>query len=145
MKKNYKLFSINLLFIFFLLGGFTSVVLGQSKQVPVLVNWHKVEAVSKTSLSIQVCPEPPMRRGHPASKNIYKSLKDMKVNYARLQPWYPYPRLGVAELEAPKGGNTSWDFSVIDPIVIDFIKAAEGRPIMIDFSTIPQWMIKTDT
>ena len=109
------------------------------------VDWKSVEAVSKTSLTIQVCPEPPMRRGHPAGKNIYKSLRDMKVNYARLQPWYPYPKLGVAELEPPKDGKTSWDFSVIDPIVIDFIKAAEGRPVMLNFSTIPQWMIKTDT
>lgn len=108
------------------------------------INWDKVESVSKTELSIQVCPEPPMRRGHPASKNIYAALKGAKVNYARLQPWYPFPRLGVAELEPPKNGKTSWDFSVIDPIVIDFFEAAEGRPVVVDFSTIPQWMIVTD-
>lgn len=108
------------------------------------INWNKVETVSKTELTIQVCPEPPLRRGHPASKNIYKALQNAKVNLARLQPWYPFPRLGVAELEPPKDGKTSWDFSVIDPIVIDFFKAAEGRPVMVNFSTIPQWMIKTD-
>lgn len=110
----------------------------------VSIDWTKVIAQSKTSLSIQVCPEPPMRRGHPASANIYKALKDMKIDYARLQPWYPYPRLGVAELEAPKDGKTYWDFTVIDPIVLDFFAASEGRPVMVDFSTIPQWMIKTD-
>jgi hypothetical protein len=108
------------------------------------INWDKVETVSKTQLSIQICPEPPMRRGHPASKNIYKALKDAKVNYARLQPWYPFPRLGVAELEAPKNGKTFWDFTVIDPIVVDFFEASEGRPVVVDFSTIPQWMIVTD-
>lgn len=108
------------------------------------IKWDKVEVVSKTELSIQVCPEPPMRRGHPASKNIYAALKGAKVNYARLQPWYPFPRLGVAELEPPKDGKTSWDFTVIDPIVIDFMEAAEGRPVVVDFSTIPQWMIVTD-
>jgi hypothetical protein len=108
------------------------------------IDWDKVEGVSKTELSIQVCPEPPMRRGHPASKNIYGALKGAKVNYARLQPWYPFPRLGVAELEPPKDGKASWDFSVIDPIVIDFMEAAEGRPVVVDFSTIPQWMIVTD-
>jgi hypothetical protein len=108
------------------------------------INWQKVEAISKTQVTIQVCPEPPMRRGHPASKNIYKALSDAKVNYARLQPWYPYPKLGVAELDEPKNGKTSWDFTHIDPIVIDFFTAAQGRPVMINFSTIPQWMIKTD-
>jgi len=107
-------------------------------------NWDNIEYVSKTDLSIQICPEPPMRRGHPASKNIYKALRNSKVNYARLQPWYPFPRLGVAELEPPKDGKTSWDFTVIDPIVIDFFEASEGRPVMVDFSTIPQWMIVTD-
>jgi len=108
------------------------------------INWDKIEAISKTQVTIQVCPEPPMRRGHPASKNIYKALSDAKVNYARLQPWYPYPKLGVAELVPPADGKTSWDFKLIDPIVIDFFAAAQGRPVMINFSTIPQWMIKTD-
>jgi hypothetical protein len=108
------------------------------------INWNRVEAVSKTQLTIQVCPEPPMRRGHPASKNIYKALSNAGVNYARLQPWYPYPKLGVAELEPPQNGKTSWDFTYIDPIVIDFFTAAQGRRVMINFSTIPQWMIKTD-
>jgi hypothetical protein len=110
----------------------------------VSISWEKVITKSKTSLSIQVCPEPPMRRGHPASKNIYNALRDIKINYARLQPWYPFPRLSVAELEPPKESKTYWDFSVIDPIVLDFFEASEGRPVMVDFSTIPQWMIKTD-
>ncbi|RYE18531.1 MAG: glycosyl hydrolase family 39 [Sphingobacteriales bacterium] len=115
-----------------------------SSEYNVAINWDKVESVLKTELSIQICPEPPMRRGHPASKGIYKALRDAKVNYARYQPWYPFPRLGVAELEPPKDGKTSWDFSVIDPMVIDFFEASEGRPVVVDFSTIPQWMIVTD-
>lgn len=145
MKKNHRLLNVAFLMVFIFLFNLKNVVLAQSKPLHVEINWKKVEAVSQTSLSIQVCPEPPMRRGHPASKNIYKSLRDMKVDYARLQPWYPYPRLGVAELEPPENGKTSWDFSVIDPIVIDFMNASEGRPVMLNFSTIPQWMIKTDT
>ena len=31
----------------------------------------------------------------------------------------------------------------MDPIVLDFFAASEGRPVMVNFSTIPQWMIKT--
>jgi hypothetical protein len=85
-----------------------------------------------------------MRRSHPANKNIYKALRDAKVDYARLQPWFAFPRLGVAELEAPKDGKTYWDFAEMDHIVLDFFAASEGRPVIVNFSTIPEWMIKTD-
>jgi hypothetical protein len=110
----------------------------------ITVDWNKVVARSRTSLSIQVCPEPPMRRSSPIHDQIYGALLDMKIDYARLQPWYPYPRLSVAELEPPKDGKTSWDFSQIDPIVLDFFAAAEGRPVMLSFSTLPQWMFRTE-
>ena len=55
-------------------------------------------------------------------------------------PWFPYPRLGVAELEAPSGGTTSWDFSLIDPMVEDFEKATRGHSTILNFSTTPEWM-----
>jgi len=110
----------------------------------ITVDWNKVVARSRTSLSIQVCPEPPMRRSSPIHDQIYGALRNMKVDYARLQPWYPYPRLSVAELEPPRDGKTSWDFSLIDPIVLDFFTAAEGRPVMLSFSTLPQWMFQTE-
>lgn len=35
------------------------------------------------------------------------------------------------------------DFSLIDPMTIDFFEATEGHPVVIDFSTMPQWMWKT--
>ena len=109
----------------------------------IAVNWERTIAKSRTSISIQVCPEPPMRRGAPLHGHIWGALRDMKIDYARLQPWYPYPRLGVAELEPPKDGRTFWDFSHMDPIVEDFYAAAEGRPVMLAFSTLPQWMLRT--
>jgi hypothetical protein len=61
----------------------------------------------------------------------------------RFVPWYPYPRLAVAELSPPAAGNTSWDFSLIDPLTEDFFAVTAGRPVMLNFSTIPQWMFKT--
>src|SRR5262249_16552389 len=48
------------------------------------------------------------------------------------------------ELYPPKGGRTSWDFSLIDPIVEDFMAASEGRPVIFTFGTIPSWMLNTD-
>lgn len=85
-----------------------------------------------------------MRRGYPIHDALLRALREMKVDYARLQPWHPYPRLGVAELEPPRDGKTWWDLSLIDPIVLDFFAAAEGRPVMLSFSTTPQWMYRTE-
>lgn len=123
--------------------GLTALARAQPAQ-KVTVDWNRTIAHSHTSLSIQVCPEPPMRRGAPIHDVLYKALRDMKIDYARLQPWFPYPKIGVAELEPPRDGKTFWDFSVMDPIVEDFFAAAEGRPVMLSFSTTPQWMWKTD-
>ena len=50
----------------------------------------------------------------------------------------------MAKLEPPKDGKTSWDFSLIDPIVLDFFAAAEGRPILLSFSTLPPWMFRAE-
>ena len=41
-------------------------------------------------------------------------------------------------------GKTSWDFSLIDPMTIDFLEATKGHSVILNFSTIPQWMYKTD-
>jgi hypothetical protein len=109
----------------------------------VTVDWSRTIARSQTELTIQVCPEPPLRRGYPIHDQLWKALRDMKSNVARIQFWHPYPRLGVAELEPPHDGVTSWDFSLIDPIVLDFVAASEGRPVMLNLSTLPQWMYRT--
>jgi hypothetical protein len=85
-----------------------------------------------------------MRRVRPNAEKIYAALGNFRVDLARLQPWFRYPRLSVAELEPPAGGRTSWDFSAMDPIVIDFMQAAGHRPVMLNLGTIPQWMFKTD-
>jgi hypothetical protein len=76
--------------------------------------------------------------------NAFKALHDLGADYVRYVPWLPYPRLGVAELEPPKDGKTFWDFSLIDPMTIDFLEATKGHSTVLNFSTIPQWMYKTD-
>ena len=127
---------------------FGSALLGPAlaqEQTPKLtVDWNKVIAVSKTTPTLQVVVNPPLRRGHPVHDGAFKSLKDLQADYVRYVPWLPYPRLGVAELEPPKDGKTSWDFSLIDPMTIDFLEATKGHPVVLNFSTIPQWMVKTD-
>jgi hypothetical protein len=108
------------------------------------IHWDKVIMESKTTPTLQVVVNPPLRRGTPVHDNAYKTLSDLGADYVRYVPWLPYPLLGVAELEPPKDGKTSWDFSLIDPMTIDFLEATKGHSVVLNFSTIPQWMFKTD-
>lgn len=108
------------------------------------VNWQKTTHVSKTHVTLQVVVNPKLRRDSPIHKQAFQALRDLKADYVRFVPWYPYPRLGVAALDPPKNGKASWDFSLIDPLVIDFLEAAKGHSVMMGFSTIPAWMFKTE-
>jgi hypothetical protein len=108
------------------------------------VNWSKTVRVSKTVPTLQVVVNPPLRRGTPVHDNAFRSLHDLQPDFVRYVPWLPYPKLGVAELDPPAAGKTSWDFSLIDPMTIDFLEATKGHPVVLNFSTIPQWMYKTD-
>src|SRR6202035_685356 len=118
--------------------------MAQDQPTKVAVNWDKVIRVSQTTPTLQVVVNPPLQRGTPVHHNAFKSLHDLQADYVRYVPWLPYPKLGVAELEPPKDGKTSWDFSAIDPITIDFLEATKGHSAILNFSTIPQWMYKTD-
>ncbi len=116
----------------------------QEAPVQITVYWDKVAKESRTTATLQVVVNPPLRRGTAVHDNAFKALHDLGADYVRYVPWLPYPRLGVAELEPPKDGKTFWDFSLIDPMTIDFLEATKGHSTVLNFSTIPQWMYKTD-
>lgn len=120
--------------------------LASSGQEPTKVTprWDKVIRTTQTSPTLQVVVNPPLRQGTLVHDNAFKALHDLGADYVRYVPWLPYPKLGVAELEPPKDGKTSWDFAVIDPMTIDFLEATKGHSVILNFSTIPQWMYKTD-
>jgi len=115
-----------------------------AEKAKVTINWDKVVTVSKTTPTLQVVVNPPLRRGSPIHDRVFQALHELGADYVRYVPWLPYPKLGVAELEPPADGKTSWDFSLIDPMMEDFMKAQEGHSVIINFSTIPQWMFKTE-
>jgi hypothetical protein len=110
----------------------------------IVVHWDKVTSESKATPTLQVVVNPLLRRGTPVHDNAFRALHDLGADYVRYVPWLPYPRLAVAELEPPKDGKTFWDFSVIDPMTIDFLEATKGHSVVLNFSTIPQWMYKTE-
>ena len=118
--------------------------LAGNKPLRLTVQWDKVTRVSQTTPTLQVVVNPPMRRGSSIHENVFKSLRDLQADYVRYVPWFPYPRLGVAELEPPTANKTWWDFSLIDPMTIDFLEATRGHRVILNFSTIPQWMFKTE-
>jgi hypothetical protein len=130
-----------------LLGCITSapvIVTAQDAPLKVVVDWQKVVRLSKTTTTLQVVVNPPLRQGSAIHDRAWRSLKDLRADYVRFVPWFPYPRLGVAELEPPTADHTSWDFTLIDPLVSDFFDATKSHPVMLNFSTIPQWMFRTD-
>jgi len=116
----------------------------QGQPVTVAVQWDKIVSVSHTTPTLQVVVNPPLQRGTPVHDNTFKALHDLGTDYVRYVPWLPYPKLAVAELEPPRDGKTSWDFTLIDPMSIDFLEATKGHSTILNFSTIPQWMYKTD-
>ena len=109
----------------------------------VKVDWSRVERISRTTPTLQVVVNPLVRRGSPIHGPVFQALKNLECDYVRYVPWLPYPKLAVAELEPPNDGKTSWDFSLIDPMAEDFMNATAGHSVILNFSTIPQWMFKT--
>jgi hypothetical protein len=110
----------------------------------ITVNTGKVLLVSKSTPTLQVVVNPMLAKNSPIHDGTFEALKELGADYVRYVPWEPYPKLAVAELDAPTKEKTSWDFSLIDPYTKDFLAATEGHSTVMNFSTIPAWMFKLD-
>ncbi len=109
----------------------------------VKIDWTKTILVSRSTPTLQVVVNPPLRRDSKIHDPVYSALHDLGANNVRYVPWLPYPRLAVAELKPPTQTNTYWDFSLIDPLTVDFLEATKGHPVILNFSTMPAWLFKT--
>src|SRR5277367_2742555 len=116
----------------------------QAQGDSLVVDWARTQLVSRSVATLQVVVNPPLRRGSSIHDASFGALSALGCDFVRYVPWLPYPKLGVAELRPPAAGKTSWDFSLIDPMTIDFLEATKGHSVILNFSTIPQWMYKTD-
>src|SRR5271165_4748172 len=85
--------------------------------------------------TLQVVVHPLLKRDSPLHDRMWKNLQDLGADYVRYVPWLSFPRLSVPQLSR---GN--WDFSLVDPIVTDFLDSTMGHPAVLNFSVIPQWM-----
>ena len=116
--------------------------LAQNKKLT--VGWDKTVLVSKTTPTLQVVYNPMLRTNSPIHKGTFDALKDLGADYVRYVPWFPYPKAAVVELAAPSAGQTYWDFTYADTVMRDLMEATNGHSVVINFSTIPVWMFKTD-
>jgi len=112
-------------------------------QIGLKVDWDKVTRESKTTPTLQVVVNPPLRRGSAIHDRTFAELKRLGADYVRYVPWLPYPKLAVAEMRAPDSQQTYWDFAAIDPMTVDFLNATAGHSVILNFSTIPAWMFVT--
>lgn len=115
-----------------------------AKPSAISVDWNKTVIVSKSTPTLQVVTNPMLNPGSPIHDGAFAALKMLGADYVRFVPWLPYPKIAVAELQPPTSTSTSWDFTYIDPVTKDFLAATEGHSTIINFSTIPAWMFKTD-
>ena len=121
-----------------------SIAWAETPQQSVDIDWNKTIIVSKSTPTLQVVTNPMLNPGSPIHDGSFAALKALGAEYVRYVPWLPYPKIAVAELEPPTPEKTSWDFTYADPVTKDFLAATEGHSTIINFSTIPAWMFKTD-
>lgn len=124
--------------------GIAVTLQGQPPFNQLKIQWDKTTVISKSVPTLQIVVNPLLRPGQPLSAAAYKAVKELGADYVRYVPWLPYPRLAVAELEPPMPKKTSWDFSLIDPMTKDFFAATQGHPTVVNFSTIPAWLFRTE-
>src|SRR4051812_5925270 len=70
-------------------------------QVKLGVDWNAVETVSKTTPTLQVVVNPMLRTHSPIHDSTFEALRNLGADFVRYVPWFPYPRMVVAELEPP--------------------------------------------
>jgi hypothetical protein len=115
-----------------------------AQDVTVHADWDKPLLTSKTTATLQVVVNPLIERKSPIHDEVFRNLKQLGADDVRYVPWLPYPKLAVAELEPPTASGTSWDFHLIDPMTEDFLNATEGHDCILNFSTAPAWLFKTE-
>jgi Glycosyl hydrolases family 39 len=124
--------------------GSLALAQGPSTEQPIQIDWNKTVIVSKSTATLQVVTNPMLNPGSPIHDGSFAALKALGADYVRYVPWNPYPKIAVVELEAPTKEKTSWDFTYADPVTKDFLAATEGHSTVMNFSTLPAWMFKTD-
>lgn len=119
---------------------------GSARQQPpaVRISWDKTTHTSRTTSTLQLVENPMVRPSSPIHRQTFAALKELGADYVRYVPWFPYPKMAVAELKPPAKEATYWDFTYLDSTMKAFMEATAGHTVVINFSTTPAWMWRTD-
>lgn len=86
---------------------------------PILIdiNWSTYDFTLHTIPTLQIVANPLVsRQFSPIYKEIFANLAQLNAEFVRYAAWFPYPKMGVAELDPPSGllqcGNVGENFSV---------------------------------
>lgn len=69
---------------------------------------------SRTVATLQVVANPILnRKTSPVASALFRNLRELNADLVRYVPWFPYPLVGVAELDPPDATSrtTSWNFT----------------------------------
>src|SRR5215471_19451799 len=113
-----------------------------AQEIRLTIDWNTIIATSKTTATLQVVENPALRPSSAIHENTFRALKDLDANYVRYVPWFPYPKMAVAELKRPTKDSTFWDFTYLDSTMEAFMNAQKGNSVVINFSTTPSWLWK---
>ena len=122
----------------------SSTIRAAEQPVTIRVQWDHVARVLKTKPTLLLGLSPVLLRGAPLHGAMLQRVQELGADDVRYTgAGYVYPHLGVPELDPPTAGRTSWDFSLVDPPTEDIMRALQGHPVVLNFTTIPAWMFKT--
>jgi hypothetical protein len=123
------------------------------------INWSSdTIAISKTTATLQVVSNPMLNsQTSPVAPKLFQALSDLQADLVRYVPWFPYPHVGVAELEPPNitTQTSYWNFTGIQQQLYDIYKTVttttttsttnndKPRRVVINFSTQPTWLFNT--
>jgi hypothetical protein len=110
--------------------------------ITVNVNWNKTLIVSKTTTTTQFLASGYAIPGDKFYDQLFRNLQNLHTDFTRLQYWFPFPKLVIAELKPPTIKSTFWNFNYLDPLLENFFAATHGQRVM-EFGTIPEWMFVT--
>jgi len=76
----------------------TSAQTPPSAPIPsIIIQWDKPAMVSRSTPTLQVVGNPMLRRGAAMHDGSFDALHQLNADYVRYVPWFPYPKLAVAE------------------------------------------------
>lgn len=133
---------------FFLLFWF-----GNTKNIKVTIDWTNIIGSTSTAATIEVDVMPFLSRVHEGGPfdSYFEALSNLDAYFVRFAPWYPYPKVVVAELEESDCAHnkTSWNTTLFDNVMRDFYTAVCGpdaakgvckKSVAQQLSTMPAWM-----